>query len=62
MFEVAVPVVRRSFSHGCLVSLVVTPSCSFPTSWRSGMLVGTRSRKSSLSDGHGGSLYAVCCQ
>ncbi|MQL72028.1 hypothetical protein Taro_004352, partial [Colocasia esculenta] len=32
--EVAVPVVRRSFSHGCAVSLVVTPSCSFPTSWR----------------------------
>ncbi|MQM16346.1 hypothetical protein Taro_049305 [Colocasia esculenta] len=26
--------VRRSFSHGCSVSLVVTPGCSFPTSWR----------------------------
>ncbi|MQL99006.1 hypothetical protein Taro_031724 [Colocasia esculenta] len=37
-FEVAVPMVRRSFSHGCSVSLVVTPGCSFPTSWRSGML------------------------
>ncbi|MQL90585.1 hypothetical protein Taro_023193 [Colocasia esculenta] len=36
--EVVVPVVRRSFSHGCSVSLVVTPGCSFPTSWRSGML------------------------
>ncbi|MQL97167.1 hypothetical protein Taro_029851 [Colocasia esculenta] len=36
--EVAVLVVRHSFSHGCSVSLVVTPSCSFPTSWRSGML------------------------
>ncbi|MQL76988.1 hypothetical protein Taro_009392 [Colocasia esculenta] len=36
--EVAVPVVRCCFSHGCSVSLVVTPSCSFPTSWRSGML------------------------
>ncbi|MQM02370.1 hypothetical protein Taro_035136, partial [Colocasia esculenta] len=36
--EVAVPVVRRSFSRGCSVSLVVTPGCSFPTSWRSGML------------------------
>ncbi|MQM12268.1 hypothetical protein Taro_045184 [Colocasia esculenta] len=36
--EVAVPVVRRCFSHGCLVSLVVTPGCSFLTSWRSGML------------------------
>ncbi|MQL68759.1 hypothetical protein Taro_001070, partial [Colocasia esculenta] len=35
---VAVPVVRRSFSRGCSVSLVVTPGCSFPTSWRSGML------------------------
>ncbi|MQM17136.1 hypothetical protein Taro_050104, partial [Colocasia esculenta] len=28
-----------SFSHGCSVSLVVTPGCSFPTLWRSGMLV-----------------------
>ncbi|MQL96371.1 hypothetical protein Taro_029043 [Colocasia esculenta] len=36
--KVAVPMVRRSFSHGFSVSLVVTPSCSFPTSWRSGML------------------------
>ncbi|MQL90741.1 hypothetical protein Taro_023342 [Colocasia esculenta] len=26
--------VRRCFSHGCSVSLVVTPGCSFPTSWR----------------------------
>ncbi|MQL78181.1 hypothetical protein Taro_010610 [Colocasia esculenta] len=25
--------VRHSFSHGCSVSLVVTPGCSFPTSW-----------------------------
>ncbi|MQL79313.1 hypothetical protein Taro_011751 [Colocasia esculenta] len=32
------PVVRRSVSRGCLVSLVVTPGCSFLTSWRSGML------------------------
>ncbi|MQM01437.1 hypothetical protein Taro_034195 [Colocasia esculenta] len=32
------PVVRRCFSHGCSVSLVVTPGCSFPTLWRSGML------------------------
>ncbi|MQM05408.1 hypothetical protein Taro_038218 [Colocasia esculenta] len=31
-------VVRRCFSHGCSVSLVVTPSCSFPTLWRFGML------------------------
>ncbi|MQL76600.1 hypothetical protein Taro_008991 [Colocasia esculenta] len=30
--------VRRSFSRGCSVSLMVTPGCSFPTSWRSGML------------------------
>ncbi|MQM20595.1 hypothetical protein Taro_053619 [Colocasia esculenta] len=37
--EVAVPVVRRCFSRGCSVSIVVTPGCSFPTSWRSGMLV-----------------------
>ncbi|MQM06270.1 hypothetical protein Taro_039092 [Colocasia esculenta] len=37
--EVVVPVVRRSFSLGCLVSLVVTPGCSFPTSGRSRMLV-----------------------
>ncbi|MQL69433.1 hypothetical protein Taro_001728 [Colocasia esculenta] len=36
--EVAVPVVRRYFSHGCSVSLVVTPGCSFLTSWRSRML------------------------
>ncbi|MQM06144.1 hypothetical protein Taro_038964 [Colocasia esculenta] len=36
--EVAVPVVRRCFSHVCSVSLMVTPGCSFPTSWRSGML------------------------
>ncbi|MQL82970.1 hypothetical protein Taro_015458, partial [Colocasia esculenta] len=36
--EVAVPVVRRCFSHGCSVSLVVTPGCSFLTSWRFGML------------------------
>ncbi|MQL88615.1 hypothetical protein Taro_021180, partial [Colocasia esculenta] len=37
-FEVAVPVVRHFFSYGCSVSLVGTPGCSFPTSWRSGML------------------------
>ncbi|MQL91716.1 hypothetical protein Taro_024337 [Colocasia esculenta] len=37
--EVAVPMVRRSFSRGCSVSLMVTLGCSFPTSWRSGMLV-----------------------
>ncbi|MQL78439.1 hypothetical protein Taro_010867, partial [Colocasia esculenta] len=36
--EVAMPVVRRSFSRGCSVSLVVTPGCSFPTLWRSGIL------------------------
>ncbi|MQM00772.1 hypothetical protein Taro_033513 [Colocasia esculenta] len=30
--------VRRSFSRGCSVSLVVTPGCSFLNSWRSGML------------------------
>ncbi|MQM10823.1 hypothetical protein Taro_043721 [Colocasia esculenta] len=36
--EVVVLVVRHSFSRGCSMSLVVTPSCSFPTSWRSGML------------------------
>ncbi|MQL95129.1 hypothetical protein Taro_027792, partial [Colocasia esculenta] len=36
--EVVVPVVRRCFSHGCSVSLAVTHGCSFPTSWRSGML------------------------
>ncbi|MQM07119.1 hypothetical protein Taro_039956 [Colocasia esculenta] len=30
---------ETSFSLGCLVSLGVTPGCSFPTSWRSGMLV-----------------------
>ncbi|MQM20520.1 hypothetical protein Taro_053541 [Colocasia esculenta] len=36
--EVAVPMVRHSFSRGCSVSLVVTPGCSFPTLWRSGML------------------------
>ncbi|MQM15586.1 hypothetical protein Taro_048532 [Colocasia esculenta] len=36
--EVVVPVVKRSFLRGCSVSLVVTPGCSFPTSWRSGML------------------------
>ncbi|MQM11850.1 hypothetical protein Taro_044761 [Colocasia esculenta] len=54
--------VRWCFSRGCSVSLVVTPSCSFPTSWRSGMLVGTRCRKSSLLDGRGGGLFAVHCQ
>ncbi|MQL91812.1 hypothetical protein Taro_024423 [Colocasia esculenta] len=32
--KVAVLVVRRSFSRGCSVSLVVTPGCSFMTSWR----------------------------
>ncbi|MQM09569.1 hypothetical protein Taro_042446 [Colocasia esculenta] len=37
--EVAVPVVRRCFSHGCSVSFVVTSGCSVPTSWRYGMLV-----------------------
>ncbi|MQM16188.1 hypothetical protein Taro_049141, partial [Colocasia esculenta] len=37
-YEVDVLVVRRCFSHGCSVSLVVTPGCSFLTSWRSGML------------------------
>ncbi|MQL72512.1 hypothetical protein Taro_004836, partial [Colocasia esculenta] len=37
--EVAVPGGETSFSHGCLVSLGLTPSCSFPTLWRSGMLV-----------------------
>ncbi|MQL68205.1 hypothetical protein Taro_000484 [Colocasia esculenta] len=36
--EMAVPMVRRCFSHGCSVSLMVTPGCSFPTSWRSGLL------------------------
>ncbi|MQM17273.1 hypothetical protein Taro_050242 [Colocasia esculenta] len=36
--EVVVPVVRRSFSRGCSVSLMVTPSCFFPTSWGFGML------------------------
>ncbi|MQM16266.1 hypothetical protein Taro_049221 [Colocasia esculenta] len=36
--EVAVPMVRRCFSHGCSVSLVVTPGCSFLTSWRFGLL------------------------
>ncbi|MQM22731.1 hypothetical protein Taro_055788, partial [Colocasia esculenta] len=36
--EVVVPVVRQCFSRGCSVSLVVTPGCSFLTSWRSGML------------------------
>ncbi|MQL88191.1 hypothetical protein Taro_020753 [Colocasia esculenta] len=36
--EVVMPVVRCSFSRGCLVSLMVTPGCSFSTSWRSGML------------------------
>ncbi|MQL94420.1 hypothetical protein Taro_027080 [Colocasia esculenta] len=30
--------VRCCFSHGCSVSLVVTPGCFFPTSWRSRML------------------------
>ncbi|MQL77538.1 hypothetical protein Taro_009963, partial [Colocasia esculenta] len=30
---------ETSFSLGCLVSLEVTPGCSFPTSWRSRMLV-----------------------
>ncbi|MQL99881.1 hypothetical protein Taro_032610 [Colocasia esculenta] len=30
---------ETSFSRGCSVSLVVTPGCSFPTLWRSGMLV-----------------------
>ncbi|MQL73428.1 hypothetical protein Taro_005776, partial [Colocasia esculenta] len=30
---------ETSVSRGCSVSLVVTPGCSFPTSWRSGMLV-----------------------
>ncbi|MQM18502.1 hypothetical protein Taro_051498 [Colocasia esculenta] len=29
---------ETSFSRGCSMSLVVTPGCSFPTSWRSGML------------------------
>ncbi|MQL84105.1 hypothetical protein Taro_016624, partial [Colocasia esculenta] len=37
--EVVMPVVRRCFSHGCAVYLVVTPGCSFLTSWRSEMLV-----------------------
>ncbi|MQM15790.1 hypothetical protein Taro_048740 [Colocasia esculenta] len=37
--KVAVPMVRHCFSHGCLVSLVVTPGCPSLTSWRSGMLV-----------------------
>ncbi|MQM11069.1 hypothetical protein Taro_043971, partial [Colocasia esculenta] len=37
--EVAVPSGEMSFSLGCLVSLGVTPGCSFPTLWRSGMLV-----------------------
>ncbi|MQL86659.1 hypothetical protein Taro_019211, partial [Colocasia esculenta] len=32
-FEVVVPVVRRCFSRGCSVSLVVTLGCSFSTSW-----------------------------
>ncbi|MQM17030.1 hypothetical protein Taro_049998 [Colocasia esculenta] len=32
--EVVVPVVRQCFSCGCSVSLVVTPNCSFLTSWR----------------------------
>ncbi|MQL91151.1 hypothetical protein Taro_023762 [Colocasia esculenta] len=36
--EVTVSVVRRCFSHGCSVSLVVTPGCSVPTLWRFGML------------------------
>ncbi|MQL92173.1 hypothetical protein Taro_024794 [Colocasia esculenta] len=36
--EVVVPVVRRCFSHGCSVSLVMTLGCSSPTSWRSGIL------------------------
>ncbi|MQM19309.1 hypothetical protein Taro_052311 [Colocasia esculenta] len=36
--EVAVPTGETSFSLGCLVSLGVTLGCSFPTSWRSGML------------------------
>ncbi|MQM15739.1 hypothetical protein Taro_048690 [Colocasia esculenta] len=35
----AVPVVRQCFSHGCSVYLVVTPGCSFPTSWWFGMCV-----------------------
>ncbi|MQM12151.1 hypothetical protein Taro_045064 [Colocasia esculenta] len=35
--KVAMFGVSRSFSRGCSVSLVVTPGCSFPTSWRSGM-------------------------
>ncbi|MQM23173.1 hypothetical protein Taro_056236, partial [Colocasia esculenta] len=30
---------ETSFSRGCSVFLVVTPGCSFRTSWRSGMLV-----------------------
>ncbi|MQL91328.1 hypothetical protein Taro_023938, partial [Colocasia esculenta] len=34
----SVPLVRRSFSRGCSGSLMVTPGCSFLTSWRSGML------------------------
>ncbi|MQM23768.1 hypothetical protein Taro_056838, partial [Colocasia esculenta] len=32
-YEVVVPVVGRCFSRGCSVSLVVTPGCSFLTSW-----------------------------
>ncbi|MQM17284.1 hypothetical protein Taro_050254 [Colocasia esculenta] len=35
--EVAVPGGETPFSLGCLVSLGVTPGCSFPTSRRSGM-------------------------
>ncbi|MQM17856.1 hypothetical protein Taro_050841, partial [Colocasia esculenta] len=29
---------ETSVSRGCSVSLMVTPGCPFPTSWRSGML------------------------
>ncbi|MQM08605.1 hypothetical protein Taro_041462 [Colocasia esculenta] len=46
--EVVVPVVRHYFSRGFLVSLVVTPGCSFPTLWRSRMLVLCRETLVSL--------------
>ncbi|MQL93061.1 hypothetical protein Taro_025696 [Colocasia esculenta] len=64
------PVVRRSFSHGCSVSLVGTPvptalagkGLAIPTepclrgSPPYSLQVGTRCRRSSLSNGRGGSL------
>ncbi|MQL82299.1 hypothetical protein Taro_014770 [Colocasia esculenta] len=57
--EVAVPGGETSFSLGCLVSLRVTLGCSFPTSWRSGMLVLVSSSDPWVAARPSGSLAGV---